>query len=37
VALENLANREYQINFAGTVPSLGLPRTLRAGVRLQRN
>ncbi|MFN2635467.1 MAG: TonB-dependent receptor domain-containing protein [Gemmatimonadaceae bacterium] len=31
-AAENLFNREYVVNRSGTLESLGLPRTLRAGI-----
>ncbi|HEY2065962.1 MAG TPA: TonB-dependent receptor [Gemmatimonadaceae bacterium] len=36
-SVENVGNVEYQVNLSGTVPSLGLPRTLRAGLRIAGN
>jgi outer membrane receptor protein involved in Fe transport len=36
-SVENVANAEYQVNLASTVVSLGLPRTLRAGLRVVRD
>jgi iron complex outermembrane receptor protein len=35
-SVENVANTEYQVNLANTIVSLGLPRTLRAGLRIAR-
>jgi outer membrane receptor protein involved in Fe transport len=37
LSVENVGNVEYQVNLTGTIPSLGLPRTLRAGLRIARN
>jgi iron complex outermembrane receptor protein len=35
-SVENVANREYQVNLSGAIVSLGLPRTFRAGMRVVR-
>jgi outer membrane receptor protein involved in Fe transport len=34
VALENAADKAYQVNLSGGIVSLGMPRTLRVGVRV---
>jgi iron complex outermembrane receptor protein len=36
-SVENVANTEYQVNLSGTIVSLGLPRTFRAGMRIARD
>jgi outer membrane receptor protein involved in Fe transport len=36
-SVENVGNVAYQVNLFGTIPSLGLPRTLRAGLRIAGN
>lgn len=36
-AVENVADREYQVNLSGAIVSLGLPRTVRLGMRVERN
>jgi outer membrane receptor protein involved in Fe transport len=35
VSAENVFDRVYTVNFAGALESIGLPRTLRAGVALR--
>jgi outer membrane receptor protein involved in Fe transport len=36
-SVENVGNVEYQVNLSGTIVSLGLPRTFRAGMRVARD
>jgi outer membrane receptor protein involved in Fe transport len=36
-SVENVANAAYQVNLSGAIVSLGLPRTVRAGLRLARD
>ena len=37
VSVENVADAKYQVNLSGTLVSLGLPRTLRAGLEAFRH
>jgi len=34
-AAENLFDRQYTVNYQGTLESLGLPRTIRGGLSLR--
>ena len=36
VSVENVGDVKYQVNYSGGIVSLGLPRTVRVGVRAGR-